>query len=178
MYNINRQKSQEVRRNFNIELKNRCSALIALEDETDQDPVECSWNRFKESYAAAAKKTVGFKKKKTKKWLSAETWVRIEARRKAKEKMLNAKSSRQIQRTQQEYKIRDREVKQSARKDKRNFIETLANEAEEAAEKREFGTVYKITKQLCGNNTNHSMPVKDREGKVITTEREQAARWV
>jgi len=52
--------------------------------------VECSWNRFKESYADAAKKTVGCKKKKTKKWLSAETWARIEARRKAKEKMLNA----------------------------------------------------------------------------------------
>ena len=92
--------------------------------------------------------------------------------------MLNAKSSRQIHRTQQEYKIRDREVKRSERKDKRNFIKTLASEAEEAAEKRDFGTVYKITKQLCGNNTNHSMPVKDKQGKVITTEREQAARWV
>ena len=117
MYNINRLKSQEVRRNFNIELKNRCSALIALEDETDQDPVECSWNRVKESYAAAAKKTVGLKKKKTKEWLSTETWARIEARGKAKEKMLNAKSSRQIQRTQQEYKIRDREMIRSARKE-------------------------------------------------------------
>ena len=140
--------------------------------------MECSWNRVKESYAAAAKKTVGLKKKKTKEWLSTETWARIEARGKAKEKMLNAKSSRQIQRTQQEYKIRDREVKRSARKDKKNFIKTLASEAEEAAGKRDFGTVYTITKQLCGNNSNHSMPVKDKEGKVITTEREQAARWV
>ena len=180
VYDINRLKSQEVRRNFSIELKNRFAALAALEDETDQDPVECSWNRFKESYAAVAKKTVGFKKKKTKKWLSAETWARIEARRKAKEKMLNAKSSRQIQRTQQEYKIRDREVMRSAKKDKRNFIKTLASEAvrKQHLEKRDFGTVYKITKQLCGNNTNHSMPVKDKQGKVITTEREQAARWV
>ena len=92
--------------------------------------------------------------------------------------MLNAKSSRQIQRPQQECKIRDREVKRSERKDKRNFIKTLASGAEEAAEKRDFGTVYKITKQLRGNNTNHSMPVKDKQGKVKTTEREQAARWV
>ena len=92
--------------------------------------------------------------------------------------MLNAKSSRQIERTQQENKIRNREVKRSARKDKRNFIKKLASEAEEAAEKRDFGTVYKIAKQLCGNNTNHSMPVKDKQGKVLTTEREQAARWV
>ena len=157
VYDINRLKSQEVRRNFSIELKNRFAALAALEDETDQDPVECSWNRFKESYAEAAKKAVGFKKEKTKKWLSTETWARIEARREAKEKMLNAKSSKQIERTQQEYKIKDREVKRCGRKDKGNFIKKLASEAEEAAEKREFGTVYKITKQLCGNNTNHSM---------------------
>ena len=42
-------------------------------------------------------------------------------------KMLNAKSSKQIERTQQEYKNKDKKVKRSARKDKRNF--------------REFGTV-------------------------------------
>lgn len=137
VYDINRLKSQKVRRNFSIELKNRFAALAALEDETDQDPVECSWNRFKESYVDAAKKTVGYKKKKTKKWLSAEHWTRLEARRKTKEKLLNAKSSRQIERTQQEYKIRDREVKRSARKDKRNFIKKLASEAEEAAEKKD-----------------------------------------
>ena len=62
VYDINRLKSQEVRRNFSIELKNRFATLAALEDETDQDPVECSWNRFKEAYADAAKKAVGFKK--------------------------------------------------------------------------------------------------------------------
>ena len=140
--------------------------------------MECSWKRIKESFANAANKAVGFKKKKTKKWLSAETRVRIEARRRAKMKMSNATSSRQIKRTQQEYKTKDREVKRGARKDKKNFIENLSSEAEETAEKREFGTVYKITKQLCGSNTNHSMPVKDKQGKVITTERKQAARWV
>lgn len=62
------------------------------------------------------------------------------------------------------------------RRDKRNFIERLASETEEATEKREFGTVYKVSKQLCGSNTNHSMPAKDKKGKVITTKREQAAR--
>ena len=69
-------------------------------------------------------------------------------------------------------------MKQRARKDKRNCIEKLAGKAEKAAEKREFSTVYKFTKQSCGNNTTHSMPVKDKKGKVITTEREQAASWV
>ena len=55
--------------------------------------------------------------------------------------MLNAKSSRQIKRTQQEYKYKDREVKRRVRKGKRIFIESLASETEEVAEKRDFGTV-------------------------------------
>jgi len=64
VYDINRLKSQEVRRNFSNELKNRFAALATLEVETDQDPVECSWHRFKESYADAAKKTVGLRKRR------------------------------------------------------------------------------------------------------------------
>ena len=53
--------------------------------------------------------------------------------------MLNGKSSsRQIEQMQQEYKNKDRKVKRSVRKDKRNC---LASEPE----KREFGTVDKIT---------------------------------
>ena len=67
-------------------------------------------------------------------------------------------------------------MKRNVRRDKRNFIESLACEAEEAAENGEFSTVYKITKQLCSNNTNHTMPVKDKQGKVMTTEKEQAVR--
>ncbi|XP_013393409.1 uncharacterized protein LOC106161097 [Lingula anatina] len=42
-----------------------------------------------------------------------------------------------------------------------------------------MGTVYKITKQLSGShNNNHSAPVKDRNGNTMSTECEQAARWV
>ena len=177
VFDINRLKWHEVRSNFSLELKNRFAALATLKDEIDQGSVECSWNRIREAHSDAAKKAVGFKKKGNKKWLSDETWAKIETRRKARVKMLNAKSSRKIERTHRSIRT-ETEVKGSARKDKRNFIEKLASEAEEAAEKREFSTVYKITKQLCGNNTIHSMPVKDKQGKVVTTEREQAAKCV
>jgi len=66
---------------------------------------------------------------------------------------------------------RDKEVKKSARNDKRSYIEGLAAEAESAAARREMSTVYKITKRLCGNYTTHSAPVKGKE-------HEQADRWV
>ena len=41
-----------------------------------------------------------------------------------------------------------------------------------------MSTVYKITKQLCGSNTSQPPPIRGKDGIVITTEREQAARWV
>ena len=72
--------------------------------------MECSWKKIKESYIDAAKKVVSYRKKKSKKWISA-SWAKIEARRKAMEKMFNAKSSRQKNRTIQEYKIKEREMK-------------------------------------------------------------------
>ena len=70
------------------------------------------------------------------------------------------------------------EVKKSARNDKRAYVERLAAEAESAAARGELSTVYKITKRLCGNYTTHSAPVKGKDGSIITTEREQADRWV
>ena len=41
-----------------------------------------------------------------------------------------------------------------------------------------MGTVYNITKQLCGNCNHYSAPMKDKNGHILPTEREHAARWV
>ena len=38
--------------------------------------------------------------------------------------------------------------------------------------------MHTITKQLCGKNTNHSGPVKEKGGDVVPTEHQQVARWV
>ena len=76
VFDINRLKLHDIRRNYSLELKNRFAALATLEDETDQGSVECSWNRIREAHADAAKKAVGFKKKGSKKWLLDETWAK------------------------------------------------------------------------------------------------------
>lgn len=58
------------------------------------------------------------------------------------------------------------------------FIEHLASEAEKAAAYRNQGTVYRITKRLCGKCTNQTTHVMDKNGNICTSESEQAARWV
>ena len=92
--------------------------------------------------------------------------------------MLSTKSARLQQQVQKVYKGKDKEVKKSARNDKRPYVEGLAAEAESAAARGEMSTVYKITKRICGNYTTHSATVKGNDGSTITTESEQADRWI
>ena len=92
--------------------------------------------------------------------------------------MHSTKSSRLQQQVQEAYKGKDKEVKKSARSDRRSCVEWLAAEAECAAARDELSIVYKITKRLCDNYTNQSAPVKGKDGSTITTECEQAYRWV
>ncbi|XP_071147395.1 uncharacterized protein [Mytilus edulis] len=61
--------------------------------------------------------------------------------------------------------------------DKKNHLEERAEEAEKAVARGDLRTVYKITKELCGQS-KQPPPVKDKHGKIITSEREQVARWV
>ena len=55
-------------------------------------------------------------------------------------------------------------------------MEKQACEAEKAASNGDLSTVYKVTKQLTEQNNTCTKPVKEKEWKVITTERKQAAR--
>ena len=58
------------------------------------------------------------------------------------------------------------------------YMEDLARQAEEAAEKGEQGKIYKITRQICGKfQSTNDVPIKDKNGGLLTTEDEQKARW-
>ncbi len=160
---------------FVLELKNRFGALS---DEVEDQNVSNKWDTIKNTYCETAKKVLGYKKKRNKEWLTPRTWQKIDERKKLKERLLNTKSPRLKEQVQTAYKNKDKEVKRSARNDKRAFIDELAGEAEQAAARGDLSAVYKITKRLCGSNKNHSAPVKDKDGNNITTEHEQAARWV
>ena len=68
-------------------------------------------------------------------------------------------------------------VKKSARRDKRKHLEELANKAETAASRQEMSTVYKITKQICGNTNYRVNPPVTDKGKLLINEEEQERRW-
>ncbi|CAG2188490.1 unnamed protein product [Mytilus edulis] len=119
-----RLKSPNVKKAFCLELKNRFSVLDNSDD--GEDSVQEKWDNIKDIYVKTAEKTVGHKTKKNKDWLTSETWQKNEERKTIKQKSVNAKSKRLQDQLQVTYRAKDKEVKRSARKDKRQYLEDLA----------------------------------------------------
>ena len=95
-----------------------------------------------------------------------------------KKKVTDTRSERLKEIYRQQYQETDRAVKRMARADKRVYIEDLANQAEEAANKGELGQVYKITKLVSAKyRRTTNTPIVDKQGRLLTTEAENEARW-
>ena len=138
-------------------------------------------NGLSEHFFETAKDVAGYRQNKIKEWLTI-SWYMAEDRwkKQLKNKLLNTKSPRLQHQIQKAFKNKDKKVMKSARSGKGCYVEELADEAEQAAVRGEMSVaiVYKITKLNCGNNTNYSAPVKDKNGKAFTRQRKQTARWV
>ena len=67
-------------------------------------------------------------------------------------------------------------MKKRVRADKRKTLEEMAEKAEEAAEKNEKGTLYKITNTICGKKHKKSVVARTKHGKLLTQEDEVKGR--
>ncbi|KAJ8384128.1 hypothetical protein AAFF_G00208300 [Aldrovandia affinis] len=91
---------------------------------------------------------LGRRTRKHKEWITPETLDKIQQRRGLKEKINNSRTRAEKALAQKEYNSWHKEVRKSIRKDKREQVERLAQEAEEAAAQRNMKELYAITKKL------------------------------
>lgn len=64
------------------------------------------------------------------------------------------------------------------RADKQAFMEDLATKAEDEAHQGEQGNMSRITKLVCGKYRGRtSAPIKDKHRQLLSTEKDQEARW-
>ena len=94
-----------------------------------------------------------------------------------KNKISQTKSECQRDRLHIEYAELNKLVRKGARADKRQFVEELAETAEKATSRNEMQTVHRITRQLCGEKHHRNIPVKDKQGNLLTSERDRDERW-
>ena len=105
-----------------------------------------------------------------------KTWEKIN--REERGKIEIARSERLKQRWREEYNAKNNEVKQSAREDKRNWLENRAATTEKAAENGRNKELYSITKSITGERRKQETGVMDKQGVLRTETRERLQRWV
>ena len=171
-FDVCKLQSEEIKRRYNIEVRNRFEALGDIEDPVEEHDLILAM------YRDAAKKVIGSAKKQSKPWRGEKTWKKIKERTEAKLKMEGARSKRLKQRRREEYDAKDKEVKRSAREDKRNWLEKRAAAAEKAAENGRNKELYSITKTIAGERRRQEVGVKDKQGVLKTEMQERLQRLV
>nr|KAG5704722.1 hypothetical protein BaRGS_005178 [Batillaria attramentaria] len=158
-YNVHSLKESVKTNAFRCELRNRFSALDTLPEET----IEEHWHDLRETWTATCREVLGKKTRQHKEWLTSDTWDLITERKRLKDLINHTDDQDHKRDLQAQYWDVNRQVKRSARNDKRNFINDLTEEAETAAGQRNMKRLYEITRTLSGKNNNPTRPVKDKK---------------
>ena len=134
LYDSQRLRCETVRRQFTLELRNKFDVLDTL----PVDDINASYDKPKEAYSATSEQVLGHRKKHRKDWVSQGTWQKIEERKTMKQQLLAAAGQHAdaVAEIVEKYRTLDKEVKKSARQDKRRFVDDLSKEAQDAAEAR------------------------------------------
>ena len=173
-----RRQLKDIQASYNIEINNRYTARPTLIDNNNAEKdIETKWNFLKNTMNIAATNAAGFKQSKKKKWISENTWIKIQERKQKKENLLSARTPSLYVSNKQRYALLDKEVKADARKDKNNFINNLSAEAEIAAKTGNSKTLFHIMRQLCNHPPTKSTPIKDTNGKLLASDEEEKQMW-
>ena len=125
-----------------------------------QDETALTFTDFSTAMMESAKETFGYTKTCKFEWISPDIWRTIEKRRQLEKMALDSKSSRLKNGAVVQYREKDKQVRTSAIRDKRRYVERLAIEAEAAAWRKDVKTVYLITRKLHGDRgKNHDLTV-------------------
>ncbi|CAG2248329.1 unnamed protein product [Mytilus edulis] len=149
--------------------KNAIEETVSIEDH---------WQVIKKAFTTASETSGGLKNRKHKEWITPETLVKVEKWKNIKNILNNSKTRSAKQLASEEYTIANKDVRNSARRDKRAFVDKLTAEAEEAARANNIKALYDNIKLLTGKYQKGSRPVKSKEGKTLNTHEEQMKRWV
>ena len=161
----------ETRDRFRIELQNRFQ-LLSSDSER-----EISLDDFNKAIIETGETILGFKERAKKVWIQPATWHKIEERKGMKQKLNSTQSGVAREQLRAEYSNLDKDVKRMAKADKKAYVDNLADEAEQAAGRRDLRSLYSITRTLNGKYTHSNVLVRDSEGNIITKESEQTPRW-
>ena len=180
-FDVMKARDPDTRQAFKIELQNLFKSRFVQEEEEEevrnvngdggeqaQDiNINVQWEKIKKILVDTCGSVLGRVKRTRKEWLSDETYRKIEDRRKAKQILNDARTRQGKREANRYYNEKNREVKKSCRKDKRNLIESIAQEAEDAAKNNDLRTLYMTTRKLSGIRCNRNRPIRSENGTLL-----------
>jgi Reverse transcriptase (RNA-dependent DNA polymerase)/Domain of unknown function (DUF6451) len=162
--------SPQCRKQFRNELRKQ------LETAAPIDPEEC-WDHLYSSLTTVSEATIPLVPERKKSHISDATWDLIQQRKQADLAVGTARLQVQRLEALEVYNALERRVKTSARNDRRVWLNSIADKAQEAAEKHQTRELYRLTKRLSGKSTIVEKPVKSADGTPITDADLQLERW-
>ena len=158
----------------NVEFREEFQRRLGQDETTDD--VNCSWRKFKDAVNESAVNVLGYKSGRREEWISDGTWDLIQEKKNLKMKMETSSSqTREVFRNL--HRAKAAEVKRASRRDRRRFLNGKADEAEQAANRNDQRTLFKMSKELGGTKKGYNGVIKDANGNKISSEREKVERW-
>ena len=153
---------------FSVAVKNRFSELCKICEE--HEPEELA-NSIKVVFKEEAKKHLKKKKKKKQPWISDETLIMIEERKRLKKR-------KQVEPEKTLYREVNKEVKLLCKRDRKAFLEVKCKKIENLMSENKSREMYKEIKDLTSTPGSRLNAIKDAEGKTLTEDKDIANRWV
>ena len=133
-----------------------------------------TWTIIKSTINEISHEVLGVKKQEHKPWITDSSLQLINKRKEARIKTLDHPSQEDLN----EYDELRRSVKLQLKRDKRNYYENLAAEAELASAQKRMRDVYNITKKLSGKTTKSGSRIRNKQGDFIDSPEETENRWI
>lgn len=168
-YDVRKMEQEEINSEFQLQLQNRFQALEEREKALEVD-VKTLWKEIKEGYNETAENVLGFKNTNRKDWLSETTWKLIEERKQVHDRLISCRIRKKKAKYQELYESKNKEVKRSARMDKRKWISDVAEAAESAAKRGDW-QLYQTTRTLTKRKTLRNQPIRTKQGNLITNKK-------
>ena len=175
-FEVSKLKDLEVRSTFKLALHNRFEGLQQLMEEKELS-VDDEWRLIEQGYVETCEQVLGGAKPNRKEWISKETWDVIEQRKVAKNTMNMARTRKQKRDANKRYPELNRDVKRRCRRYRRIYVESEAENAEEAGKRGDARTLCEITRKLSGRFQNTCKPVRNEAGVLLRSADEEMYRW-
>lgn len=136
-----------------------------------------TWADVSSVCKVTARSVLGTQNCKVKPWISDESWTEIQNRKRLHSERINAKTQAQKEQARSQYRQSSRRVRNLVRADREKYYNSIAEQAEQAANTGNLRGVYSAIKQLSGNNIRGTTILKAADGTELTSPEQQLERW-